>query len=65
MKLFVITLATAAIIGGSAYAQNTRVPEQEARPGQPTVGSPRTTDPGTTTGQAPISVPGTDSRYGA
>ena len=65
MKLFVIVLATAAIIGGSADAQNTRVPEQEARPGQPTVGPPQTTDPRTTTGQAPISVPGTGSPYGA
>ena len=49
MKLFVIAVATAAVVGTSAYAQNSRVLEPEARPGQPTVGPPQTTDPRTTT----------------
>jgi hypothetical protein len=38
MKLIVVALATAAIIGTGAHAQNSRVLEPEARPGQPTVG---------------------------
>jgi hypothetical protein len=56
MKLLLIAAASTAILGGSAYAQNSqsRVPEPEARtPGQPSVGSPQTTDPRTTTGRAP------------
>ena len=57
MKLFVIAVASAAILSTSGYAQNTRVPEQEAKPGQPTVGQPQTSDPRTTTGKAPIAVP--------
>jgi hypothetical protein len=66
MKLLVIALATAAIVATSAHAQNTRrVPEPEARPGQPTVGVPQTTDPRTTTGEAPKAVPGAGSPYGA
>jgi hypothetical protein len=65
MKLFVIAVASAAILGTSAYAQNSRVPEQEAKPGKPTVGQPQTSDPRTTTGQAPIAVPGAGSPYGA
>ena len=63
MKLLVI--AAAAIISTGAHAQNTRVREPEARPGQPTVGPPQTTDPRTTTGQAPIVVPGAGPPYGA
>jgi hypothetical protein len=65
MKLLVIAVASAAILGTSAYAQNSRVPEQEAKPGQPTVGQPQTSDPRTTTGQAPVAVPGAGSPYGA
>jgi hypothetical protein len=65
MKLLVIAFATAAIVGTSAHAQNTRVPEPEARPGKPMVGPPAVTDPRTTTGQAPIAVPGVGSPYGA
>jgi len=64
MKLLVIAVASTAILGGSAYAQNSqpRVPEPEARvPGQPTVAQPQTTDPRTTTGQAPIRAPGAAS----
>jgi hypothetical protein len=64
MKLFVIAVATA-IIAPGAHAQNTRVLEPEARPGQPTAGPPQTVDPRTTTGQAPIAVPGAGSPYGA
>jgi hypothetical protein len=65
MKLFVITVATAAIIATGAHAQNSRVLEPEAQPGQPTAGPPQTVDPRTTTGQAPIAVPGAGSPYGA
>jgi hypothetical protein len=70
MKLLVIAVASTAILGGSAYAQNSqqRVPEPEAQvPGQPTVGQPQTTDPRTTTGQAPAKAPGAvpGSPYGA
>jgi hypothetical protein len=65
MKLLVIAVATVAIVGTSAHAQNTRVLEPEARPGQPTAGVPQATDRGTTTGQAPIAVPGGGSPYGA
>jgi hypothetical protein len=70
MKLFIIAAASAAILGASAYAQNSqsRVKEPEARtPGQPTVGPPQTTDPRTTTGQAPVKAPGSvgTSPYGA
>jgi hypothetical protein len=65
MRLLVIAVASAAILGTSAYGQNTRVPEQEAKPGQPTIGQPQTSDPRTTTAQAPIAVPGAGSPYGA
>ena len=73
MKLLMVAVASAAIIGGSAYAQNTRgagprVPEPEARtPGQPTVGPLQTIDPRTeeTNGQGPIRVPGAGNPYGA
>ena len=71
MKLLIIAAASAAILGGSgAYAQNpqSRVKEPEARtPGQPTVCPPQTTDPRTTTGQAPVKAPGSvgTSPYGA
>ena len=70
MKLLIIAAASAAILGGSAQAQNSqlRVTEPEARtPGQPTVGPPQTTDPRTTTGQGPVKAPGSvgSSPYGA
>jgi hypothetical protein len=70
MKLLIIAAASAAILGGSACAQNSqpRVLEPEARtPGQPTVGPPQTTDPRTTTGQGPVKAPGSvgSSPYGA
>jgi hypothetical protein len=66
MKLLVIAVGTAAIVATSAHAQNTRrVLEPEARSGQPTTGVPQSTDPRTTTGQAPIAVPGAGSPYGA
>jgi hypothetical protein len=70
MKLLIIATASVAILGVNAYAQNSqpRVPEPEARtPGQSTVGPPQTTDPRTTTGQAPAKAPGSvgSSPYGA
>jgi hypothetical protein len=49
MKLLLIAAASTEILGGSAYAQNS----QSRAPGQPSVGSPQTTDPRTTTGRAP------------
>jgi hypothetical protein len=65
MKLFIIAV-TAAVVGTSAYAQNARVLEPEARPGQPPAGPTQTLDPRTTTtGQAPIAVPGAGPPYGA
>jgi hypothetical protein len=65
MKLFIIAV-TAAVVGTSAYARNARVLEPEARPGQPTAGPTQTLDPRTTTtGQAPIAVPGAGPPYGA
>jgi hypothetical protein len=59
MKLIVAAVAIAAIVGTGARAQNSRGLEPEARPGQPTAGPTQTIDPRTTTtGQAPIAVPG-------
>jgi hypothetical protein len=65
MKLLITAVATTVLLCGGAYAQNSRVPEPEARPGQPQAGPPQTTDPRTTTGQAPTAVPGAGSPYGA
>ena len=65
MRSLVIAVIAATFLGTNAYAQNSRVLEPEARQGQPTVGPPQTTDPRTTTGQAPIAVPGAGSPYGA
>jgi hypothetical protein len=66
MRFLATALAGALVLAGAAHAQNSRVPEPEARtPGQPTVGPPQTTDPKTTTGQAPARVPGVGSPYGA
>ena len=70
MKLLVIAVTSAVVLGTSAVAQNSqnlqpRVPEPEAQSGQPTVGPLQTTDPRTTTGQAPVAVPGQGSPYGA
>jgi hypothetical protein len=66
MKFLAITIASVLLVVSGAHAQNSRVPEPEARtPGQPTVGPPQTTDSKTTTGQAPTRVPGTGSPYGA
>ena len=61
MKLFVIAVATAAVVGTTAYAQNSRVLEPEARPGQPTAGPTQTVDPRTTTpGKLPWPSPALD-----
>src|ERR1700719_655781 len=70
MKLLVIAVTSAVVLGTSAVAQNSqnlqpRVPDPEAQSGQPTVGPLQTTDPRTTTGQAPVAVPGQGSPYGA
>jgi hypothetical protein len=67
MKPLVIAIASAVVLGTGAIAQNLqpRVPEPEARSGQPTVGPQQTTDPRTTTGQAPVAAPGQGSPYGA
>jgi hypothetical protein len=59
MKIFVIAVATAAFLGGSAYAQNAPVIEPAAPlTGAPaSAGSPQARDSKTTTGQAPVAVP--------
>jgi hypothetical protein len=68
MKL-IIAAASTAVLVGTAYAQNSpgpRVPEPDAKvTNQPTTGQQQTTDPRTTTGQAPIPAPGQGSPYGA
>jgi hypothetical protein len=65
MKSFVLAIAATALLTIGAQAQNTRVREPEAKSGQPIAGTPQTTDPRTTTGQAPIAVPGLGNPYGA
>jgi hypothetical protein len=65
MKWIVTLCAATALISGSANAQNTRVPEPAAKNGQPVVGQPQTSDPRTTTGQAPVATPGAGNPYGA
>jgi hypothetical protein len=58
MKIFVIAVATAAFLGGSAYAQNAPVIEPAAPPtGAPAAGAPQALDSKTTTGQAPVGFP--------
>lgn len=72
MKFFIMAVAGAAMLCGSAFAQNAgfperRVPEPDARvPGQPIIGEPQTINPSTeTTGQAPLRVPGEGNPYRA
>jgi hypothetical protein len=65
MKWMFPLLAGTVLISASANAQNSRVREPDAKNGQPTVGQPQTTDPRTTTGQAPVAVPGAGNPYGA
>lgn len=67
MILRAVLLTAGLLIGTGAFAQNIppRVPEPEARTGQPTVGPTQTTDPRTTTGQGPVAVPGEGSPFGA
>jgi hypothetical protein len=52
----------------AAYAQSSRVPEQEAAPGQPTVGQPQTSGSRTTTGQGlllfPVEADRTEQKVG-
>jgi hypothetical protein len=58
MKIFVIAVATAAFLGGSAYAQNAPVIEPAAPlTGAPAAGTPQALDSKTTTGQAPVGFP--------
>jgi hypothetical protein len=59
MKIFVIAVATAAFLGGSAYAQNAPVIEPAAPlSGSPAAaGAPQARDSKTTTGQAPVGFP--------
>jgi hypothetical protein len=65
MKWMIPLMAATVLTGASASAQNSRVRELDAKNGQPTVGQPQTTDPRTTTGQAPVAVPGAGNPYGA
>jgi hypothetical protein len=65
MKCIVALVAASVLLGASANAQNSRVPEPEAKNGRPVTGQPQTTDPRTTTGQAPVAVPGAGNPYGA
>jgi hypothetical protein len=65
MKWMIPLMAATVLTGASASAQNSRVREPDAKNGQPTMGQPQTTDPRTTTGQAPVAVPGAGNPYGA
>jgi hypothetical protein len=66
MKIFVIAVATAAFLGGSACAQNAPVIEPAAPlAGAPAAaGAPQARDSKTTTGQAPVAVPRQGVPYG-
>jgi hypothetical protein len=65
MKWIVALTAATVFFGASANAQNSRVREPDAKNGQPVAGQPQTTDPRTTTGAAPVAVPGAGNPYGA
>jgi hypothetical protein len=65
MKWMVSLTAATVLCGASAHAQNSRVQEPDAKNGQPVAGQPQTTDPRTTTGKAPVAVPGAGNPYGA
>jgi hypothetical protein len=65
MKWIVSLTAATVLFGASAHAQNSRVQEPDAKNGQPVAGQPQTTDPRTTTGKAPVAVPGAGNPYGA
>ena len=63
-KVLLLAVATA-LLATTAQAQNGRVREPEAKNGQPIAGQPQTADPRTTTGRAPVAVPGAGNPYGA
>ena len=65
MKWIVALVAASSLLVVSADAQNSRVREPDAKNGQPVAGQPQTTDPRTTTGEAPVAVPGAGNPYGA
>jgi hypothetical protein len=65
MKWIVALMAATVFFSASANAQNSRVREPDAKNGQPVAGQPQTTDPRTTTGAAPVAVPGAGNPYGA
>ncbi len=65
MKWTVALVVATAVLGSNADAQNSRVREPDAKNGQPIAGQPQTTDPRTTTGQAPVAIPGAGNPYGA
>jgi hypothetical protein len=67
-EMLPIAITGAVLLATSAFAQQprTRGPDPEARvPGHTVVGPPQARDPRTTTGQAPIAVPGEGNPYGA
>jgi hypothetical protein len=57
-------MAATVFFGAGANAQNSRVGEPDAKNG-PIGGQPQTTDPRTTSGAAPVAVPGAGNPYGA
>jgi hypothetical protein len=68
MKTLPIAIIGVALLATGAFAQQPRTPgpDPEARvPGHTVVGPPQGRDPRTTTGQAPIAVPGDGNPYGA
>ena len=65
MRWTVGMVAATLLLGASANAQNSRVQEPDAKNGQPVAGQHQTTNPRTTTGQAPVSIPGAGNPYGA
>jgi hypothetical protein len=68
MKMFPMVIVGATLLATTAYAQQPRAPgpDPDARvTGHTVVGPPQARDPRTTTGQAPIAVPGAGNPYGA
>jgi hypothetical protein len=65
MNWAIAVAAASMMIGATANAQTSRVREPDAKNGQPVAGQPQTTDPRTTTGKAPVAVPGAGNPYGA
>jgi hypothetical protein len=68
MRMFPMAIIGATFLATTAYAQQPRTPgpDPDARvTGHTVVGPPQARVPRTTTGQAPIAVPGAGDPYGA